>query len=291
MVKIRLTALTVLTLLCGCQAPVRGAQSLPPLPAAPVLQPVRQPVPPPAPVTPPAPAETDTASPAVNSLIQATLTTAATGVTPTPAADWQPVTDDVQALAEQYAPRVAMPDADKANAPVSLLYAPYRQGDLLALRYFVLYQDEDLKASWEDKLYDLFRKHHYGSVTDIEPIEVYLRADGSALAGVAFKTGQNQAFYKILVRENDWLTYKTADLQASDRDGDHPRIGVSTWNHLHDLPSVLQQRPYPPTFHAPAVPVARLDAAAMQRWRFDVRHLVGGPKGDVRKLEGDRSEP
>lgn len=283
--------MTLLALLCGCQVPLRGAPSLPALPVAPVPPPVQQPVAPPAPMAPAAPlapADTDTASPTVNSLIQATLATLATDDTP-PVTGWQPVSEDLQTIAEQFAPRVVLPDVDKANPPQGMLYSAYRQGDILAIRYFVLYQDEDLKASWEDKLYDLFRKHHYGSIVDIEPIEVYLKGDGSDLAGVAFKTGQNQAFFKVFVRENDWLTFKAGALQASDRDGDHPRIGAATWNHLHDLPSVLANRPYPPTVQVPAVPVTRLDAEAMRRWRWDRRHLVGGPKGDVRKLVTDRS--
>jgi hypothetical protein len=264
---------------------VRGAQALTPLqPALPV-----QPAPVMAPVTP-VPAMPQTESPTVNSLIQSSLSTAATtSDVPPPPAGWQPVTEDVQDLAERFAPRVAMPEADKANSPIGMLYAPFRQGPYLALRYLVQYQDEDLKASWEDKLYDLFRKQHYGSVVDIEPIEVYLDEATGTLAGVAFKTGQNQAFYKILVRENDWLTIKADALQAADRDGDRPRIGVSTWNHLHDLPSVLQTRPYAPTLNMPAVPVVRLDDEAKRRWRFDRRHLEGGPRGDVRKLSTDRS--
>lgn len=272
----------LLALLCGCQVPARGLAPLPALPVAPLPQAAV----PPAATTP---EQADTASPTVNTLIQATLTTAATVTDTPPATGWQPITEDVQDLAERFAPRIVSPDADKANPPMSLLYAPYRQGDVVALRYLVLYQDEDLKSGWEDKLYDLFRQHHYGSVVDIEPIEVYVRESDSELAGVAFKTGQNQAFYKVFVKENDWLTIPAANLKASDRDGDHPRIGVSTWNHLHDLPSVLANRPYPPTLQSPAVPVTRLDAEAQRRWRFDRRHLVGGPMGDVRQLVTDRS--
>jgi hypothetical protein len=265
MVNIRLTCAALLTLLCGCQKPLPSVAAMP-----------QQ-----------APAVTRTESATVNDLIQAKLTTAAE---PVPGA-WTPVTEDVQALAEQFAPTVVMPSVDTANPPMSMLVAPFRRGPYLALRYFVLYQDEDLKLKWEDVLYDAFRKQHYGSVVDIEPIEVFVNEADATLAGVAFKTGQNQDFYKVFVKENDWVTVKAGALRELDRDGDRPRIGVATWNHLHDLPSVLQQRPYAPTVDMPVVGINRLDAEAMRRWRFDRRHLVGGPKGDVRKLATDRSAP
>ena len=219
--------------------------------------------------------------------VAATVPTAGGTTVPGP---WQPASGDWQSSAEALAPRMVYPKVDEANRPYQLLYATYTDGPLVAFRYFVLYYDEDLQSKVEDDAYDAFRRLYYGAVTDIEPIEVFADATTQAFAGVAFKTAHGQPYYKVIVEENTWLTYRPGDLTATDRVGDHPRIADSTWNHLHDLPSVLQGLPYAPDTDAPPLPVRALTSADEQTLRFDRRGLVSDPKGDVTKLVTGRSD-
>ena len=260
----RLTLLACLSVLTACQGLTASAVS--PTHALSMVLPVIHPL------TPPT-----------------SVTRAPVATRDVPVTAWQPMTGDLQALAEAMAPRMVQPKVDLANPTVAMLYAPYTNGPLIGIRYFVQYSDEDLKSHLMDSIYDLYRKQHYGSAVDIEPVEVFVDADSRSMAGVAFKTGQNQAYYKILVQENTWLTFKASALTAMDRVGEHPRIGVSTWNHLHDLPSVLQNRPYPPTIDPPVVPVIRLTDDLVRRWRFDRRHLEGVPLGDWRTVLAERN--
>lgn len=209
-------------------------------------------------------------------------------VTPTPAPlppvqlpsfPWQEYEGDVQDLAEQFRPIIVMPAEDVENEPVSMLYQPFSNGRLFGIRYFVLYQDEDLQKSWEDKVYDAYRELKFGDEIDIEPIEVYITADTKELAGVAFKTGDEQPFYKRLVREKKWLQVPASELSDGDRDGDRPRIGVSTWNHLHDLPSVLAGRDFEPMVDVDVADLDRLTDDAKNAWKFASRGLLALPHG------------
>lgn len=185
---------------------------------------------------------------------------------------------DLASYAAQYVPVLRV---DPANLPPdveTIWYQAVVRDDMIILVYYVQWENEIHSSPVVHRLYELYRRAVYGSVHDIEYIELHIDRTTGIVHRMRFETASDGDYNRQQVTHfSTYLNYDAADggydycvtggvvsgegLCLSDNNTTwiagvwnvdrRPVLGVMTWNHLYTLLPDDDYGPYTHVIDAP----------------------------------------
>jgi len=152
-------------------------------------------------------------------------------------------------IAARYQPILYLHKALDYMRPDQILYEAINENGLLYINYYVQWRDEiALNKLWH-AIYSRIRKVRYGSVTDIEFVEVGVMKATGRVASLAFEWDPNQRpdvpvplHYMVVAKRRGGgnkfdvtVREKPAAPFEIKFEADRPTIFVPVWNHIYDF--------------------------------------------------------
>ncbi len=152
-------------------------------------------------------------------------------------------------VAAEFMPVLYIHDAINYMRPERVLYEAIPNGDMLYINYYVHWQDEIAPIKLWHFIYSQIRKVRYGSVNDIEFVEVGITLATGRVDHIAFewdpacKPDNFAPLHYIVVatRNGDSDSFnvtirdKSAPAEKIPFFGKRPSVLVPVWNHIYDF--------------------------------------------------------
>lgn len=162
--------------------------------------------------------------------------------------------DTIEQLATRFKPIIFQKD-EHAPTPYKIAYEIIEKPSKIILIYRIFWKNEILPNRFLHYLYAFFRFFYYGSIEDIEFLEIILNKDNLTIEEIHFETLKENSDPRIpfheyvsLVKSQDNFVYKT---ESSTRQIDFPfivnqqiQLQVASWNHLLMISKSLEGKKY-----------------------------------------------
>ncbi len=154
----------------------------------------------------------------------------------------------VEEIVQEYAPILYQASNFSAGTPQKMFYELQVNDSEIIILYRSFWTDENHPIAVLDILYDIFREIYYGSIADIEPIQLRLNASTGEVKEIYFQMDpthnyaafvpQHDSVILRLVSHNNYsmtVQRQSKGFISPFWQGKRILLKVETWNHLFNL--------------------------------------------------------